>query len=132
MRVPRWPPSVPGRALANGLRSGPSSVNVRGIAQSRASARRERSASCGSASAQTRDRLSELRLRAGADLGGQCLCLREEGERGLPFAGELLGFRAAALQDAEAELVVRGAQQALAVVERETRRLVFSLPGVDP
>ena len=47
MRVPRCPPSVPGRALANGLPSGPSRVHVRCIAQSSGGGPRKRSASCG-------------------------------------------------------------------------------------
>src|SRR3954469_12609310 len=81
--------------------------------------------------AQARDRLPELGLRAGANLGGQRLRLREKGERGLRRAGELLGLGAAAVQDAEAEFVVRGPQQWFALVERTARRLVLSLAGID-
>ena len=81
--------------------------------------------------AQARDRLPELGLRAGANLGGQRLRLREKRERGLRRAGELLGLGAAAVQDAEAEFVVRGPQQSFAFVERTARRVVVSLAGID-
>ena len=44
-RVPRCPPSVPGRTLSNALRSGPSRIHVRCIAQFRGRASQRRSGS---------------------------------------------------------------------------------------